>query len=109
MRKRRIQVITRFNEEEYNQLSKLCEQTNLSKAAIIRLLIMGYSPPEAPHIDTRKLIIQLRMIGNNINQLLHLVRLNGIFNPNELQKHLNELERVEDEIHAAYECKKREM
>ncbi len=107
MRKRRIQVITRLNEEEYAQLSKLCEQTNLGKSTIIRLLIMGYTPPEAPPIEHRKIIHQLRMLGNNINQILCIARLNGILNPKELQKHLDELEIIEDEMHAAYDYEKR--
>lgn len=108
MRNRPIRCEVCFNEEENERLLMLCEKTKLSKAQIIRYLLLDYIPPEAPPIEHRKLIKELRMIGNNINQLLHLARLNGILNPKELQKHLDKLNLIEDEMHTAYEPKKRE-
>ena len=48
------------------------------------------------------------MIGNNINQILVIARSNGIFNTAELQKHLKELDVVEDEMREAFDFKKRD-
>lgn len=39
---------------------------------------------------------ELRMIGNNINQVLVIAKSNGVFNSLELQKQLCELDKIED-------------
>ena len=108
MRRRPIQVKAYFNEKEYLYLCELCDKTKLSKGKLIRFLIQGYSPPVSPPVEYKKLIRELRMLGNNINQILVIARSNGILNTAELQKHLNELDSIEDEMREAFDFKKRD-
>lgn len=102
MRNREIQVKVYFNNQEKKKLDLLCRQTGLKPSLVIRYLVLGYEPPEAPHVKYDDLIYQLRCIGNNINQILRIARMNGILNPAELEKHLSELKDVEQEMHDAF-------
>ena len=101
-------VISYYNDKEYQELCNLCEETGLGKSNLIRYLIQGYRPPIPPPVDYKKLIREMRMLGNNINQILVIARSNGILNTAELQKHLNELDRIEDEMREAFDFKKRD-
>ena len=108
MRIRPIQVKSYFNENEYQHLCELSEMLKLSKGQVIRYLVEGYAPPVPPPVDYKKLIRELRMLGNNINQILVIARSNGILNTFELQKHLSELDEIEDEMRDAFDFKKRD-
>ena len=79
MRNRPIRFELCFNEDE-----------------VIRFLLNTAILVEAPAIDYRKWIRELRMIGNNINQFLVIAKSNGVFNSLELKKHLDELNAIED-------------
>lgn len=50
---------------------------------------------EAPPIDYYEIIIQLRRIGSNINQLLKIANAKGIIITGELRKALEENRKVE--------------
>ena len=54
------------------------------------------------------MIEQIARLGNNINQILVIARSNGILNTADLQKHLNELDVIEDEMREAFDFKKRD-
>lgn len=106
MSERKYEFHIYLNEEEKDALCKLSEITKLSKSQLIREIILGYSPPEGPPVNYDELIFQLRALGNNINQILHFARINGILNPKELQKHLNELQNLEKKMDSAFEMRR---
>ena len=103
-RPRRVEVY--LTNEEYDYLNLVCMTTRLSKTNLLRYLLMGYYPPEGPPVNYDELIFQLRALGNNINQILHIARINGILNPKELQKHLNELHNLEKKMDSAFEMRR---
>lgn len=96
MRNRPIRFELCFNEKEYDTLNRFSERMKISKAQVLRFLLNSAILVEAPSIDYRKWIRELRMIGNNINQVLVIAKSNGVFNSLELQKHLNALDKLED-------------
>lgn len=96
MRNRPIRFELCFNEDEYTLLNEFSDKMNISKAQVIRFLLNTAILVEAPAIDYRKWIRELRMIGNNINQFLVIAKSNGVFNSLELKKHLDELNAIED-------------
>ncbi len=103
MRNRPIQMLVYFNEKEYEHLLKLSAETKISKSNLLRYLALGFKPKAVPDFDYRKIIRELRRIGNNINQLVKLTYLNGFLNPKELQQHLDELTKIEDNLNEAFE------
>ena len=106
MRSRPVQVKVYLNEEEYENLCRLCKETNLKQGRLIRLLLEGYVPPQAPPVDYKKLIREVRAVGNNINQILFYVNTNGILNVPDLNTELKKLREVEKFIREHYEAKR---
>lgn len=102
MRTRPKRVEVYLTEDEFKYLSEVCFKTKISKTDLLRYLLLGFTPPEAPNVKYDDLIYQLRCIGNNINQILRIARTNGILNPAGLEKHLSELKDVEQEMHDAF-------
>jgi len=100
MRKRTIDIHLFLNEQEFALLNELSMKMKTSKSQVLRFLLNSSVLVEAPSIDYRKWIRELRMIGNNINQVLVIARANGVFNSSELKKHLNELIEIEDAMRA---------
>ena len=96
MRNRPIRFELCFNEKEYATLTDISEKMKVSTAQALRFLLNTAILVEAPSIDYRKWIRELRMIGNNINQILVIAKSNGVFNSLELQKHLQDLDEIED-------------
>lgn len=96
MRKRTNDIHLFLSDEELSVLNEFSVKTKKSKSEVLRFLLNTAILVEAPSIDYRKWIRELRMIGNNINQVLVIAKSNGIFNSSELQKHLNELDVIED-------------
>ena len=96
MRKRTIDIHLFLNEQEFALLNELSMKMKTSKSQVLRFLLNSSVLVEAPSIDYRKWIRELRMIGNNINQLLVIAKSNGVFNSLELKKHLDELNDIED-------------
>ena len=108
MRSRNIQVKFYLNDKEFQHLNELCEKVKLSKAQLIRFLLLSYKPIVPPPIEYKKLITEMRMIGNNINQLLVIARSNGVLNATALEKHLTALDDIEDKMRDAFNFKKRD-
>lgn len=106
MRSRSVQVKIYLNEKEYENLCRLCRETNLNKGRLIRLLLEGYVPPPAPPVEYNKLIREVRAVGNNINQILFFVRANGILNVPDLKVELKKLREVEKEIRDGFKMGK---
>lgn len=106
MRNRPISLLIYFNEKEYENLCNLCEKTNLKKGRLIRLLLEGYVPPPAPPVEYRKLIKEVRAVGNNINQILFIARSNGILNVPDLKVELEKLREVEKIIREQFTVKR---
>lgn len=106
MRKRNIDIHLFLNEEEFYLLNELSVKTNLSKSQVLRFLLSTSNLIEAPPIEYKVLIRELRAIGNNINQLIVIARSNGILNVSELKKHLDGLDLIEDKMHEAFDFRK---
>lgn len=96
MRKRTNDIHLFLSDDEVSLLNEFSIKTKKSKSEVLRFLLNTAILVEAPAIDYRKWIRELRMIGNNINQVLVISKSNGVFNSLELQKHLCELDKIED-------------
>lgn len=107
MRKGQKAFLFYMNEDVHQKLTELSDKTRLPKSVLLRYLILGYVPPEGPPVNYDELIFQLRALGNNINQILHIARINGILNQKELQNHLDDLRRIEKKMDAAFEIERR--
>jgi hypothetical protein len=69
MRKRNIQIITRLDKEEHQNLQKRVKKSGLSQEAYVRHLIRGLVPSDAPPPDYYSMMRELHSIGVNLNQV----------------------------------------
>lgn len=92
MRKRNIQVITRLNKAEHQQLKKLVKKSGLSQEAYLRHLINGVVPMETPPLDYFKMMNELHAIGNNLNQIAAKANRLNVIDVQQYTKNIKDLE-----------------
>ena len=69
IRKRNNKIVFYLDDKELDKLTRNILKTGLSREAYIRMVIFGTVPKERPSADFFEVLRQLRMIGNNIQQV----------------------------------------
>ena len=98
MRKRNIQVITRLNKNEHQQLKKLVKKSGLSQEAYIRHLINGVVPRDTPPPDYFAMMNELHHIGNNLNQIASKAHRLNVIDVQQYDKAVKEFEKAVRDI-----------
>ena len=93
-RKRQHRIGFWLNDEEYQNLNLLVSKTTMSREAVIRALLTGLTIKERPPAEYGAIVVQLRMIGNNLNQLTALFHKHGFPNVPELKKISQDVHRM---------------
>lgn len=70
MMKRTKEIKVRLSDEEFKKLNQAVLESGLSREEYIRSLLKKIVPSNKPNIDFIETIKQLRMIGNNLNQIV---------------------------------------
>ncbi len=91
----------RLDQDEENELLRLCETLRCSKSDVFRRLLKYKVVYGKPPLEFGKLIAELRRIGVNLNQLARSINANGFFNTAELRQALDGLYALE---HKLNEC-----
>lgn len=94
-----------LDDNDLKKFNDLAETTALSKTKLLRYMIRGCTPIEAPPADYPKLIREIRAVGNNLNQLVRLARTTGYINTPELTTILDDLRKTEHEVNLAFTVK----
>lgn len=89
MRKRNHEIKVRFTEKELADLDAKVARTYLSRENYIRGVLAGHEIMEAPDVDARELMIQVRKVGTNLNHLLFLAQCQNFIDVPELRKVTN--------------------
>lgn len=85
----------RLSNEDYELLSKQAQRTGMSMSAVMLSGWKGIIIKDLPPVEYNEMIIQLRRVGSNINQLLKLANAKGIIIADELRKALEENRKIE--------------
>lgn len=88
------------------KLDILSQKSRLSLSRTIEMLIEGNPIREAPHLDFYRMCEEMRAIGRNFNQLVHLAHLNGDINQPEYRRQAEELREAVQDIWKAVVCGK---
>ena len=96
--KRVIQKHILMNAKEAEELRAKAQMTCLSEAALIRLLIEGYSPREKPGEEFYKYMREMSLIGNNINQIAAKVNSLGLFDSIQFAGEMEKLHQLEADL-----------
>lgn len=97
-RTRDIDFHVYLSEDENQILENLCKRLRVNRSVLIRALILGKRLVEAPPVDYRQFIIELRRVGINLNQLTAKVNSIGYIDADECKKVLNEVRKIESDI-----------
>ena len=102
MRKGYKKIEVYFPDAEYEAFLKKVKRTNLSISAFVRKMAADQVIREAPHVDVPRLMIEVKRVGNNLNQLLIFAHTKGFFDKSALTAALEELDEVDKLIYNAY-------
>lgn len=97
-RNREIDFHVYLNEEENEALETLCKKLKVSRSVVIRALILRARLVEAPPIDYKHFIIELRRVGTNLNQLTARANTIGFIDRDECKSVLTEVRKLESDI-----------
>ena len=106
MQKRIHRVTVCLTEEGHLKLNEMCKATKLTMSKLIRFLLSGYLPAQAPPAEYAVLIKELRAVGNNLNQLARIVHSGGYLNTAELEKACKKFNEVSEKVDEAFAPKR---
>lgn len=75
-----------LSEEEDNELQKTCDRTGMSRATVLRRMIMSRPIKERPNADFISLIDAIDRIGVNFNQMVRKVNTTGMASESDLRE-----------------------
>lgn len=91
--KRNKEIKIRLSFIELENLNECVKKTGLSREEYIRTLISGYVPAPRISDDVKEIIKQLRMIGNNLNQIAVIGYKTGTIDILKYKRNCSELEK----------------
>lgn len=97
-RNRDIDFHVYINKEENEILENLCKKLRVNRSVLIRALILGKRLVEAPPVDYKQFIIELRRVGTNLNQLTAKANSIGYIDADECKNVLNDVRKLEADI-----------
>ena len=97
-RTRSIDFHVYLSEDENQILENLCKRLRVNRSVLIRALILGKRLVEAPPVDYKQFIIELRRVGTNLNQLTAKANSIGYINSDECRAVLDEVRKLESDI-----------
>ena len=97
-RKREIDFHVYLSEEENEVLNKFCKVMKTDRSKIIRAMILGSRLVEAPPVDYKHFIIELRRVGTNLNQLTAKANAIGFIDRAECREVLSDIRSLESDI-----------
>ena len=102
MKTRTTEMHLRLTPEEKESLTEKAKLARLSREEFCRRILNGAIVKEAPSVDVRQLLWQMRHIGGNLNQLLARANTVGFIDTIQLKKELAELRKAQEVIVEAY-------
>lgn len=99
---RNVRIQFRLTKEEHKKLLELAEQAAMNVSEFLRTCIMRTQITPRPSVDLHEFTMELRRIGNNINQIAVQAHTHHYFNTPHLDEQLNELWKLEQQISALF-------
>ncbi len=102
MRRRNCRVEIYFTKDELEALTKKYRKAGMSREGYCRRVLNDSVVKEAPPADLHILILEIRRVGSNIDQILKKAHGIGFIDMPMLRKELANLAEVEKTIISAY-------
>lgn len=95
MRKRINRVYVHLDDDELNLLNEKVNLSSLSREEFLRRMIAGVVIKELPPVDFQELLVSIRKIGSNVNQLVRYAHIGNSLSEEDfikLTKHIRSAE-----------------
>lgn len=102
MRKRNCRVEVCFTKDELADLTKKARKAHLSVGGFIRSAVQNLEVKEAPSTDVIQLIMLLKRVGYNLNEVLKKANSIGLLDVPEMRKAVTEVRQATKSILDAY-------
>ena len=96
MRRRSQSILLRLTQEEMEALNNKASEAKMSREAFIRQVLSGAEIKAKPPADFYKLIVEVRKVGSNLNQLVKRAQVLDFIATPALQKVMAEIRETED-------------
>ena len=100
--KREKSMLLRFTAEELSALTQKAKRTHCSREEFCRRILNGATVKEAPSLEVTQVIMELRRIGYNINQIAQRCNGTGIVDVAQLRQCIGEIRAAITAIVDAY-------
>lgn len=106
-RRRQFTRTVRMNEQEVERFKQFCETVDLTPSEALRRLarsaaLLGPTFAGEARAEVTELTRQMRAIGNNLNQTVHLMNAGHIIQGDDLKRHLDEVHGAIGELDRLY-------
>lgn len=98
MKNRTVDLHIRLTVEEASELKRKAKMCRITQSALIRILLNGYEPRQAPDERFYKAMRQLSAIGNNLNQLAKKANSLDLLDGAEYKRQAEKLWSLQNEI-----------
>ena len=96
MRTRSQSILLRLTQAEMEVLNHKAREAKMSREAYIRQVLSGAEIKAKPPADFYKLIVEVRKVGSNLNQLVKRAQALNFIDTPALQKVMAEIRETED-------------
>ena len=105
MRKRNQCILLRLTQAEMEVLNHKAGEAKMSREAFIRQAVSGVEIKAKPPADFYKLIVEVRKVGSNLNQLVKRAQALNFIDTPSLQKVMAEIHETEDMLWDTFQSK----
>lgn len=91
-------VFFRLSDREYQHLKGVSAASGLSSSSILRSIVRRTTPPKLLSVDDKRILIDLKRIGNNFNQIAAVANKNQTIDELYLRENIADLSDVLEHI-----------
>ena len=95
-------VYFRLSEREYRRLKEASAVSGLSSSSILRSIVRNTIPPRLLSVDDKRILIDLKRIGNNFNQTAAVANKNQTIDELYLRENIADLSDILEHIKLIY-------
>ena len=88
--------------KQKGKLDRTAEKAGITLSECLRRMIDKLKISEKPPIEFPKMIVELRRIGTNLNQIARALNANGHFIPEDFSSVIDRLNETEDKLYEAF-------
>jgi len=95
-------IYFRLSDKEYQRLKSVSAVSGISSSSILRSIVQRTTPPKLLSVDDKHILIDLKRIGNNLNQIAAVANATKTIDELYLRENIADLEDVLSQLRQIY-------